>query len=254
MALRRDSMAKKRKKDKKEQEEYEFVPPEFDEKEFLKKEIKDTKTSLITIVIAVVFGILAGALSAINDSMVLPSLLFGLAGVVALKYIYGLLKVDISHFQKKNWLGSIGTFFFTFLAIFVLLINVPFLDLAAPSVDNVAVWVTEGTIEYGFEYDLSDAKWTATNATHGSIPETVTAEVNISADVADNGELSVVEVAVGSETGTYHPMTKGSDGRYQYQFTGDQLDSGRDLMFYIRASDMAGNSYVFSPARTIDVA
>jgi len=244
-------MAKKRKKDKKAEEDYEFIPPEFDEKEFLMKEVKDTKISLITIVLAVVFGILAGGLSAISRDLVLPSLLIGLVGVVGLKYIYQLMKIDISHFQKKNWLGSIGSFFFTFLAIFVLLINIPFLDLANPSVEDVSVWVTDGAVSYGFLYDSGNAAW---NRSDISIPSTPTAIVNISADVADNGDLSVVEIAIGSAPGTYHPMTKGADGRYKYELTGDQLDSASNLMFYIRATDMEGNTIVFNPVRTIDVA
>jgi hypothetical protein len=246
-------MAKKRKKDKKEDEDYEFTPPEFDEKEFLKKEIKDTKTSLVTIILAVVFGILAGGLAAISRSMVLPSLLIGLAGVVGLKYIYPLLKIDVSHFQKKNWLGSIGTFFFTFLAIFVLLINVPFMDLANPSVEDVAVWVTDGSLQYGFEYDTKDSIWTNTNDSYESIIVTSSASINISANVADNGDLSVVEIAIGSP-GTYHAMTKGADGKYMYLLTGDQLVSGSALTFYIRASDMTGNTLSFHPARTINIA
>jgi hypothetical protein len=244
-------MAKKRKKDKKVDEDYEFTPPEFDEKEFLKKEIKDTRISLVTIVLAIVFGILAGGLAAIDRSLVLPSLLIGLAGVVGLKYIYELLKIDVSHFQKKNWLGSIGTFFFTFLAIFVLLINIPSMDLANPSVEDVSIWVADGAVQYGFTYDSAKAVW---NRTDKSIPTTATTIVNISANVADNGDLSVVEIAIGSAPGTYHPMTKGADGRYKYEVAGDQLDAGRDLMFYIRATDMEGNSIVFNPARTIDVA
>jgi hypothetical protein len=237
-------MAKKRKKDKKEDEDYEFVPPEFDEKEFLKKEIKDTKISLITIVLAIVFGIMAGVLSSINKSMILPSLLIGLAGVVG-------LKIDVSHFQKKNWLGSIGTFFFTFLAIFVLMINVPVLDLSEPSVEDVAVWANEGGDLYGFIYDSDSGRWSSTDAVNTSIRATAT--VNITASVADNGELSVVEIAIGSSTGTYHAMVKGGDGKYQYSFSGSDIGAS-GLMFYIRASDMAGNSVVFNPAVPVTVA
>ena len=244
-------MAKKRKKDKKEDEDYEFVPPEFDEKEFLKKEIKDTKISLITIVLAIVFAIIAGVLSAINRSMVLPSLLIGLAGVVGLKYIYTILKIDVSHFQKKNWLGSIGTFFFTFLAIFVLMINVPFLDLSEPSVEDVAVWANEGGDLYGFIYDPDGGRWSSTDTANTSIRATAT--VNITASVADNGELSVVEIAIGTSSSTFHAMVKGGDGKYQYSFSGSDIGTS-GLMFYIRASDMAGNIIVFNPAVPVTVA
>ena len=35
-------MAKKRKKEKQEKEGYEYKPPEFDEEEYLRKEVRDT--------------------------------------------------------------------------------------------------------------------------------------------------------------------------------------------------------------------
>ena len=247
-------MAKKRKKDKKEEEEYEFTPPNFDEKDFLRKEIKDTRTALITIGIAVVFGIVAGGISVIDRSLVALSLLIGLAGVVSLRYIYQLFKVDVSHFQKKNWLGSIGSFFFTFLAITVLLINVPFADFADPTVDKVIVWVDDGTLPLnGLEYDVAQEKWVPTDPLNWTAIR-ATDTVNITAHVADNGKLSVVEIAIGSSTGTYHSMVKGSDSRYEYSFTGDQLVPGQSMMFYIRAVDGAGNSLVFNPQTAISVA
>jgi hypothetical protein len=250
-------MAKKRKKDKKEEEEYEFTPPDFDEKEFLRKEIKDTKTSLITIGLAVLFGIIAGGIAAIDRSLVAPALLVGLAGVVSLKYIYDLLKVDVSHFQKKNWLGSVGTFFFTFLAITVLLINVPFADLADPTVDKVIVWVDDGTMLHGLEYKFVDARgaydWVLIGNETWTPLIRATDTVNITAHVADNGKLSVVEIAIGSATANYTSMTKDNDARFQYQPLSAQLQNSA-LIFYIRAVDSAGNSFVFNPLVTIPVA
>ena len=246
-------MAKKRKKGKKEEEEeYEFTPPEFDEKEFLQKEIKDTKSSLITIAIAVVFGILAGGLAAIDRALVAPALLIGLAGVIFLKYIYQLLKVDISHFQRRNWLGAVGTFFFTFLAVTVLMINVPFIDLANPTVDKVIIWVDDGGVVNGAEYKFNDEAKTFSWVGYDNWTPTIraTSTVNLTAHIADNGKLTTTEVAIVPTVSVYHAMLKYGDSRYNYSFKGDQL-SGQALLFYIHAVDSAGNEVQFNPTSTI---
>lgn len=249
-------MAKKRKKDKKEEEEYEFTPPEFDEKEFLKKEIKDTKVSLMTIAMAVIFGIVAGGIAAINRSLVAPALLIGFGGALSLKYIYEILKIDVSHFQKKNWLGAAGSFFMTFLAVTVLMINVPIADFARPTVDNVIVWIDDGTELRRVDYDTETSRWTyvAGNQNDSWDPVIHSSDaVNITALVTDNGKLSKVEIAVVPEIATYRNMTKDADGRYQYNITGDVLH-GQSLSFSIHAVDRAGNSELFSPAQTIPFA
>jgi hypothetical protein len=249
-------MAKKRKKDKKEEEEYEFIPPEFDEKEFLKKEIKDTKVSLTTIAIAVIFGIVAGGIAEISRSLVAPALLIGFGGAISLKYIYQILKIDVSHFQKKNWLGAVGSFFFTFLAVTVLLINVPFADFANPTVDKVIVWINDGSELRAVHYDSETSRWVYTPADNDDTWTPVIHSgdaVNITALVTDNGKLSVVEIAVVPAIATYLPMTKDQDGRYNYSLTGDML-SGQGLSFSIRAVDGSGNSVLFSPSQTIPFA
>jgi hypothetical protein len=248
-------MAKKRKKDKKEEEEeYEFTPPDFDEKEFLKKELKDTKASLVSIGVAVMFGVLAGALGSIDRSIILPSLLLGLAGIFLLKYIYQFLKVDISHFQKKNWLGVAGTFFFTFLAVTVLVINVPFIDLAAPTVDNVVVWVDDGSpVLHGLQYIPENSTWLIISG--GAWDKVIRSSdtVNITAHVSDNGKLSVVDIAIVPTISTYHAMVKYGDSRYNYSIQANEF-AGQDLTFYIQAVDGSGNSILFSPRAGISVA
>jgi hypothetical protein len=249
-------MAKKRKKDKKEEdEEYEFTPPDFDEKDFLKRELKDTKAALVSIGVAALFGVLAGALASIDSSIVLPALLLGVAGILLLKYIYQLLKVDISHFQKKNWVGIAGTFFFTFLAIAVLTINVPFIDLADPTVDKVIVWVDDGSPTlHGLQYDSETSAWTNISDDTGWDRVIHSSDtVNITAHVSDNGKLSVVEIAIVPTISTYHAMNKSAGSRYNYSIQADQF-AGQDLTFYIRAVDGSGNSILFSPRAGISFA
>ena len=61
-------MAKKRRRITEDPEEdYEFVPVEFDEREFILKDIYGTKITLAVIALSVVVGFIAASLVQIND-------------------------------------------------------------------------------------------------------------------------------------------------------------------------------------------
>jgi len=250
-------MAKKRKKDKPEPEDYEFRPPDFDEKEFLKKELRDTRTALVTITYAVGFGIVAGLISTLGANLAPVAFMVGIAGIVTLKYFYAIVKVDTSGLKKRNWAGNIGTFFFTFLAIWVLMLNMPFSDHAPPAVDKVIVWVDDGTNVYGMEYKLSEGsdntyQWAALDAKNDSvIHATISYRINITAKITDNGQLRTPEIAVGSVASGYHAMTYDGNLTWEYSVTGDTLSASDDLMFFISVWDAAGNSVLFNPSSAL---
>jgi hypothetical protein len=252
-------MAKKRRKDKEEQEDYEFRPPEFKEDEFLKKEITDTRTAFLTIVYAAAFGVMAGVIS-LNGAFVGLAFLAALVGMFTLKWFYGFAKVDTSGFAKKNWVGNVGSFFFTFLAVWVLLLNMPFSDHADPTVDKAIVWVDDGTTVRGIEYKLDKTQgiysWVATNASEAAnttISKVGNYTINITAKVSDNGDLSSVKIAIGSQSSPFHDMTPIGDHRYNYSLKSDTLDPSSGLMFFISATDDAGNMIVFRPDIAIPV-
>lgn len=252
-------MAKKRRRDKVEQEDYEFRPPEFKEDEFLKKELTDTRTAVLTIVYAAAFGVIAGAIS-LNGAFVGLAFLAALVGMFTLKSFYSLAKVDTSGFAKKNWVGNVGSFFFTFLAVWVLLLNMPFSDHANPTVDKAIVWVDNGTTVRGIEYKLDKISkvysWVAINATDNAetmISKAGNYTINITAKVSDNGDLASVKIAIGSQSSTFFDMTPIGDRRYSYSFNSGMLDSSSGLMFFISATDNADNNIVFRPDRAIPV-
>lgn len=243
-------MAKKRKKDKKQDEEYEFRPPEFDEREFLKKELRDTRAAIAAVGVAVLFGIVAGLITALSSGLVLVAFMIGMAGLVSLRYVYNMIGFDISGFTKKNWAGTAVTYFFTFLAIWVLLINTPFADLTDPSVEKVTIWVDNGTTINGIEYDASELSWKPMNETivlNQLIHTWDTYTINITARIADSGGIAVAEIALNSSTSTYIPLTKVSSGRYEFKITGDQIAGKSDLVFFIHAKDKHGNERLFAP-------
>jgi len=249
-------MAKKRKKDKGEEQEYEFKPPEFDEKEFLEKELRDTKTVLLTVGYAVLFGVLAGVLSIVDESLAPIGLALVLGGIYSLKYFYPLIKVDISQFQKKNWAGNVAWFFFTFLAVWVLTLNFPMSDHADPSVTNIVVWVDNGTNVTAIDYEYVDSagsymwvpRWGETLGT--IIQANASYTVNITAKVADNGVLDSALISV--DGGAFTPMSSEGDHRFGFSITGDQLTSD-GLTFTIRATDEVGHEKVFTPVSAIPV-
>ncbi len=250
-------MAKKRKKSEKEaEEEYEFKPPEFDEKDFLRKELADTRAVVFTVVYAVALGVVAGALSAADRAFVGPSFLIVIGGLFSLPYVYPLAKVDTKTFQKKNWLGNIGTFFFTFLAIWILVLNQPFADLARPTINNFTVWV-----EKPGNLTAIDYKANKTNGVFEWIPRygeslgtvvTLNSTLNLTAKVADNDHLKSVQISI---VGTdYRGMSFEGKNRWGYKMNAtDPLLATGKLTFGISAQDDAGNQAVFFPTGTITI-
>ncbi|MGQ9587560.1 MAG: hypothetical protein ACUVT7_04165 [Thermoplasmata archaeon] len=255
-------MAKKRKKEKERGEEYEFKPPEFDEKEFLRQELRNTRIALYTIGYAGLVGVAAGLVSMVSRDLLGVAFLLVILGIVSLKWVYLLLKVDVKSFTRRNWAGNIGTYFFTFLAVWVLLLNMPFADNSKPSIDKVIVWVERpqgtGTNLTGVEYE-----WISTQGVYGWVglwgedPGTliradVNHTINITARVVDNGALRSVQVSIETAS-SFTDMNPIGDSRYGYSFTGDQLSSSPSLMFYIRAIDKAGNERTFYPKASLVV-
>ncbi len=125
----------------KDDKEYEFEFPQFDEEEFKGKEKRKAKTSFISFG----FGIVMGIICHFAWISISPSLRWGLTFLLAicsigfLAKIFQLLKIDISKFERKDWLGSIAFYFFTWLAIFIISINPPFYDVSPPKIDAVAL-------------------------------------------------------------------------------------------------------------------
>ena len=129
----------KRRKEKDEEEDKPFKIPKFDEKAFLKRERRNIKTSFISFLfggfmalICFGFWLLMG-----NDVPLRWELVFlvGIVNAVFLRYIFQRFKIDITDFGRKNWFGSYAIYFFTWLIVFIVLVNPPFYDDELPRVD-----------------------------------------------------------------------------------------------------------------------
>lgn len=220
-------MARKRKKEEP-QEEYEFVPPEFDERKFLENDMRGTKLLLITVLFAVIFGIIAFLLGTVSAWLGLVVLIGGMAG---LRYLYLLFRIPKESIERKSLLGNLALFFFMFLAIWVLLLNMPFTDNADPDVGGVELWVQN-----------SELNWirVETDGLTFSVVPYGDGTLNITARVTDNGALSLVQIRVYGEgdPGSYVNMTDIGD----HEFSLSRSFTGGSYHFVIRAEDSVGHS------------
>ena len=116
-------MARKKRKEEKEPE-YEWVPPEFDEKAFLVKDIVGTKALMLTALIAVAFGVAAALVG--NAAGVIVGLIIYLVGAVTLNYALRYMKVSTTDIDKKTMIGNLALYMLLALGIWILLLNKPF--------------------------------------------------------------------------------------------------------------------------------
>ncbi|MCD6512873.1 MAG: hypothetical protein J7K61_04655 [Thermoplasmata archaeon] len=120
-------------------EEKEIKLPEFDEEEFRKREYRKAMTAFISFIFGIVIAVISVIVWTNSDSSIAwpITFLFALASIGFLAKVLQFLKIDIKSFSKKEWAGSIAFYFFTWLALFILLINPPFYDASPPVIDVV---------------------------------------------------------------------------------------------------------------------
>ena len=119
-------MAKKKRKGEKE-ETYEWVPPEFDEKAFLEKDIVVTKSMMITAVLAVVFGALAFLVGSAAGNLVgFVAYIIGAVIVVRALPLLPVFKIKKEDIDKKALAGNVALYVLLALGVWILLMNPPF--------------------------------------------------------------------------------------------------------------------------------
>lgn len=224
-------MAKKRKKEEKEA----FKVPEFDEVEFMKKEISNAKVALLTIVFAVPIAVISyfftlGGLPA-------AGFLVGLGAIFLLKRMYELFRMDTSEMERKDWIGNAGMFFFSWLAIWVLILNMPFTDLTSPTIGKVYMYGCPDEPEMKLD----------SKAPNECVIVVSSHSFSIETEVTDNSAVRHVMIETSSPSPGSFFMTEGSNNEYSYQM---DLDKGQNLIFRIVAEDVNGHvqtspSYTF---------
>jgi len=130
----------KRRKEKDEEEEIDFKIPKFDEEKFLKKERRNIKTLFISFLFGIVMAVITfGFWTLLQGHFLRWDLVFLLAVVNAvwIKYLFIRLDVDFTDFGKKQWFTTYAIYFFTWLLVFIVIVNPPFYDEDSPKIEAV---------------------------------------------------------------------------------------------------------------------
>lgn len=117
------------------EEDYQFIPPDFDEDHFIHKELVSFHTTVILFFVGIIAAVASwGAFAALDGArtgwlvgMVILALFFGF-----LRPIFRILNVDIAHWARREWIGTGFLMFFTWLSFFIMLVNPPISDFADP--------------------------------------------------------------------------------------------------------------------------
>jgi hypothetical protein len=120
-------MAKKRRRIKEEPEEaYEFTPTRFDEKEFILKELFNTKVFFVVILLSLMSGVLWAFTYTLGTHMWLVGLLVCILLIVFMKKVLALFKVRVEMIDGKSMVANYVMYFLLALGVTILLINPPF--------------------------------------------------------------------------------------------------------------------------------
>jgi len=207
-----------------------FEFPEFDKEEYIRKEFRDAKTSRMVIVLAMVIALISYGLVRIDSSLRIVGLLLVFMAVASLKEFFQMIRIDISAFEKKNWIGNSLLLFFAWFGMFTLLLNPPFTDMIDPKVESINL--------YSLYNETSD------NVTYLNDPTPdLNTNISINATVKDNSQVENVTLIIkypdGREETRYMWETKARDDEY----TGGlmRLDQEGSYAFTVKVEDDYGN-------------
>lgn len=128
-------------------EDLPFEVPEFNEDEFVRKELISFRTTVLLFVYSLLVALATYFLWRSADLPFVAVLLIALAAGGALPFLYRLFRVDISHFRRKEWIGTVLLHFFFWLGFTLLLSNPPFSDNATPVIEAYAAPSVQGVGE-----------------------------------------------------------------------------------------------------------
>ena len=226
-------MAKKRKKEK-EEGGYEFKMPEFDEEEYLKKEVRDARALFVTFGYAVTIGLVSFGLTLVDIAL---AALVGFIAIVFLRHIYSLVGVDTTSLEKKQWGGNIIMYIFTWLAVWILLSNPPFSDIADPTIKEDAIYFGDS------------GNWTRLNDTNrDEIP--IGTNISINVTIVDNVKVDEDTIRITVKRSEEEITPSGGDhmkrigkNRYAYVFPANPQQK---YDYSISVSDVNNHKAIFT--------
>ena len=121
---------------KKKEEEADWVPPEFDEVGYMRQEMEGARAAVFTIAWAVVGAIVSALLFAVYAPL---AFFAGIAVGFGLYFYLPIVGVKADAFKRRDWIGHGITYFFSWLAIWIILLNPPFGDYTDPTIQGISV-------------------------------------------------------------------------------------------------------------------
>jgi len=109
--------------------------PDFDEKSYIKLEMRGAVFLIASVGVALVMALVAAFLTwGLKDGRI--AFVLGLLGFFLVRLLLTVLKVDMSDFDKMRWATGFFTYFTTFIAVWILLINPPMAYLVPPKITD----------------------------------------------------------------------------------------------------------------------
>jgi hypothetical protein len=226
-------------KDEVEEPKYEFVPPDFDEKAFLERDIKGTKSLIVATFLGILAGVLAFALTGIS---VLLGAVVIIAFAVGLKYLIPILKIDPQGVDKKTLLGNILIILLLSLGIWIVMLNPPFSDHIPPEITSKVIYFDSGS---GWTKYVND----------GATPIHSGDQVNITITVRDNSNVDSVSISVRPSGNPDNFVSMNSTtvkGVYNHISAYSTGASNSAYIYTIRVTDKVGYSTTASSSFTIN--
>ena len=176
-------MAKKRRQKSEKKEELDIKIPEFDEHEFIALELRKSKMSFIAFIFAIFMVVITYLLYSVTHPDWRGPVVLGFLGVVGLRFMTRLMKIDVSDFEWKNWFGSGAIYFFSWLAIFVLVLNPPFSDFAEPEIE------LKEFSYFFFNEDTNETYWKSFDLNIEEPQAQGPLKINITMKITDNSQI-----------------------------------------------------------------
>jgi len=125
-------MARRKRKD----DVPDWCPPEFDEVGYMRQEIESARAAVATIAWAAVGATVAFLLTSVH-----PALAFfaGIAVGAGMYFIFPVIGIRTEKFKRRDWTSHGITYFFSWLAFWIILLNPPFGDFVDPTIQAVSV-------------------------------------------------------------------------------------------------------------------
>src|SRR2546428_3491003 len=107
-----------------------WKPPEFDEVEFMHKEMRAAKATILVVLWTVPSALLSFGLTVAGAPIV--AVFAGIGMMFLVKWIFPILKVDIFPYKRKDWPRPRGAVFFHWVAVWVFLPESPLSGPTSP--------------------------------------------------------------------------------------------------------------------------